>query len=381
MPSPYDKLPEELKQQMQQEAAEAERQSRPEPPPKKSQKEPKITGAERKQKRLFKKTRAGVVLSEDEVQAIKAGRKKLRREMRARGIRSKKEFELTASSLGLYFDKRRPALLLWLGRHWLGALLGALLAFLLVLFLFAMIQRMRGHFTINMTDAMFKEGFTLSETVGFENPTTQLFAKPAEDVPCVSISQLPLDLDEIDGEHNDIYFAYTFYIRNEGENTVDYSWNLNITQETLGVSGAVWAMVFEDGNMRFYAKAAASGQAEALPPQGDVTRGYAGLPIQSLAPQSDQFEIIKQVGNVTYWRVIPDKFESDLRITSGSQRGVAPMEAHKYTVVLWLEGDDPQATDDVIGAHMGVEMDFRMMSEVGDDKNSWKAFFEGWDWF
>lgn len=382
MPSPYDNLPEEIKQQMQEEAAKAE--SRPEPPksPQKEpkQKEPKITGAERKQKRLIKKTRAGVVLSEDEVKAIKAGRKKLRKEMRARGIRSKKEFELTASGLGLYFDKHRPALLLWLGRHWLAALLGALLAFLLVLLLFSMVQKMRGHFTINMSDEMFREGFTLSDTVGFENPTTQLFANPAVDVPCVSISQLPTNLDEIDGEHNDVYFAYTFYIRNEGESTVDYLWNLNITQETMNVADAVWAMVFDDGNMRFYAKAAASGQAEALPAQGDNTRGYAGLPLQELAPQSDQFEVIKQVGAITYWRVIPDKFEGDQRITGGGQSGVDPMEVHKYTVVLWLEGDDPQATDDVIGAHMGVEMNFRLINEPEKDKSGWKAIFPGWDW-
>lgn len=372
MPSPYDKLPEEIKQQMQEEAAKAESQPEPPKPPKKEpkQKEPKITGAERKQKRLIKKTRAGVVLSEDEVQAIKAGRKKLRKEMRARGIRSKKEFELTASSLGLYFDKHRPALLLWLGRHWLAALLGALLAFLLVLLLFSLVQKMRGHFTINMSDEMFREGFTLSETVGFENPTTQLFANPAVDVPCVSISQLPLDLDEIDGEHNDVYFAYTYYIRNEGESTVDYQWTLDITRETLKASGAVWAMVFEDGNMRFYAKAAASGQAEALPAQGDNTRGYPDLNLRELAPESDQFEIVKQVGDVTYWRVIPDKYESDLRITSGGQTGVDPMEVHKYTVVLWLEGDDPQATDELIGAHMGVEMSFRLTGEP-EKKGGW----------
>ena len=73
-----------------------------------------ITGAEKEQKRLFKYKRAGVVLSEDEVQSIKAGRKKLRADMKAQGIKSKKEFELTASSLGLYFDKSRwLALLLW----------------------------------------------------------------------------------------------------------------------------------------------------------------------------------------------------------------------------------------------------------------------------
>lgn len=107
----------------------------------------------------------------------------------------------------------------------------------------------------------------------------------------------------------------------------------------------------------------------------------AGLPLQELAPQSDQFEVIKQVGAITYWRVIPDKFEGDPNcITGGGQSGVDPMEVHKYTVVLWLEGDDPQATDDVIGAHMGVEMNFRLINEPEKDKSGWKAIFPGWDW-
>ena len=97
MPTPYDHIPEELKKQAQVDAS-----------PKKEEKKTadKITGAEKSQKRLFKYRRGGVILSEDEVKEIKAGRKKLRREMKARGIKSKREFELTASGLGLYFDKR-----------------------------------------------------------------------------------------------------------------------------------------------------------------------------------------------------------------------------------------------------------------------------------
>ena len=104
MPTPYDHIPEELKKQAQVDAS-----------PKKEEKKTadKITGAEKSQKRLFKYRRGGVVLSEDEVKEIKSGRKKLRREMKARGIKSKREFELTASGLGLYFDKRRPFPLLW----------------------------------------------------------------------------------------------------------------------------------------------------------------------------------------------------------------------------------------------------------------------------
>lgn len=69
----------------------------------------KISGGESRWPGPFKKRRGGVVLTKEEVKEIKAGRKKLRREMKAAGIRSRKEFELTASGVGLYFDKNRAS--------------------------------------------------------------------------------------------------------------------------------------------------------------------------------------------------------------------------------------------------------------------------------
>lgn len=387
MASQFDHIPDEIKKEAAADAPDGANSKKEIKKKRKAEKdvsmveEQKITGAEKDQKRLFKKRRAGVVLSEDEVKAIKAGRKKLRREMKARGIKSKREFELTAGSLGLYFDKRRGGFLIWLMGHWLGALIGSLLALLAVLFIFSVVQYMRGHFTISLSDGMFKEGFTLSDTVGFENPTTQLFANPAQGVPCISINQLPTNLDEIDGEHNDLYFAYTYYIRNEGDNTVDYSWRLYLNSESQNVSEAVWVMLFCDGKMRLFAKVnGATGENEALPPQGDNSRGYLFLPIRDLSPDSDQFEVVKQDGQVTYWRVIPDAFVSDTTITNGMQKDVDPMEVHKYTVVMWLEGDDVDANDDVIGGHLGVEMNFRLVGE----EDLWEDNFGGAsdkDWF
>lgn len=389
MAGPYDYIPGDIKK-------EAATGNKAEPRGKKSgrsnpkgskEKEPKITGEEKSQKRLFKKRRAGVVLTEDEVKAIKAGRKKLRKEMKARGIKSRREFELTAGSLGLYFDNNH-SFWIWLWGHWLGALIGAMIALLLVLFLFSLVQQMRGHFTINLSSGMFKEGFTLADNAGFKNATTQLFANPAQEVPCISINQLPTDLDEIDGEHNDLYFAYTYYIRNEGENTVGYTWNLNMNAETQNVSEAVWVMVFEDGKMRFYAKAnQETGEKEALPAFDDDGRGYIILPIKSLAPDSDQFEIVKVDGQITYWRVIPEPFLSDTCIANGLQTEVEPQEIHKYTVVMWLEGDDPEANNDVIGGHLGVQMDFRLVTEThqeGDEGNAGEqngTFAEKWKYF
>ncbi|MBO5159517.1 MAG: hypothetical protein J6B94_08000 [Lachnospiraceae bacterium] len=324
----------------------------------------KITREEREQRGLFKKKRAGAELSKDEVKAIKAGRKKLRKEMKARGIKSRREFELTAGTLGLYFDRKGGALLPWLFSHWLGSLIGFLAALLFVLFIFSTVQYMRGKYTINLSEEMFKEGFTLSDSIEFISPTTQLFANPAEEVPCISISHIPLDVDEIDGEHNDTYFAYTYYIRNEGENTVDYKWSLDLTADSLNTSEALWVLLFEDGDLRIYAKENhTTGKKEALPEFGDNTRGYGNLELVELAPDSDQFEVIAQQGRRTFYRVIPDAFLSEAKVAEGEKKAVEPQEIHKYTVVLYLEGDDPDATDELIGGHAGVEMRFRLDSE------------------
>ena len=325
---------------------------------------------------MFKKKRAGVELSKEEVKAIKEGRKKLRKEMRARGIKEKREFEMTAGALGLYFDKKN-GFLAWLFRHWLGMLLGLFLAFLAILFLFSAVQQMRGHYTVNLSRAMFREGFTLSETEGFENPTTQLFANPADEIPCISICHIPVDIDEIDGQHNDTYFAYTYYIRNEGESTVDYTWSLSINAESKELSEAAWVIMFEDGEMGIYAEAnKETGREEALPAFDDDTRGYVNIPIQELAPDSDQFEIVAQQGQSTYWRVIPYTFLSENEVTTGEQTEVAPMDVHKYTVVMYLEGDDEQATDDKIGGRLGVEMSFRLATEEETEEGSIRKFLK-----
>lgn len=338
-------------------------------------------------KLFFKRKRSGEVLTREQVKAIKKGRKVLRKEMKAQGLKEKSEFELTASNLGLYFDKH--PWLLWLrwlfhGRG-LWALLGALALLLATLFLYSTVTQMRGHFTINMSDGLFREGFVLSETVDFENPTTHLFCTPAENIPCVSISHLPDDLDTIDGQHNGDYFAYTFYCRNEGESTVGYNWQVNLNSESQNLSSACWVMIFEDGEMAFYAKPnTETGTEEALPAFGDNSRGYIGRPLEkSCAAPELQYQTIKVADGFTYERVIPFPFVSDAVVAQGKQEEVDPMEVHKYTVVIWLEGDDPDCTDALIGGHVGMDFYFELVDEEdsgtegkGDFTTRWDAFWD-----
>ncbi|MCR4683813.1 MAG: hypothetical protein K5647_10830 [Clostridiales bacterium] len=310
------------------------------------------------QRRLFKKKRAGAVLTREEVAEIKAGRKALRLRMKAQKIYTKEDFELTAASLGLYFDKRSGGFLLWFMSHWPGMLLAALLTLLLVILIFAGVTKLRGLYTISLADELFKEGFTLCDEVSFRTPTVELIAPAAEDVTCVSIRNIPADLDSIDGSYNAGFFSYTYYIRNEGESTLEVDWELVMNQETKKLSDAVWSAVYVDGKPCVYAAPNSStGEPEALPPKGDDSRGYRTLPIGADLPEG-QTEAVKTVGEVTFLRVIPVNFESAKAITRGRFESVAPGEVHKFTVVLWVEGDDPDADDSKIGGVLGCQMNF-----------------------
>ncbi len=342
------------------------------------------SGKGTKQKGPFKKTRGGESLTKEEIAEIKAGRKKLRRELRQKGIKSKKDFELIASSVGLYFDKSKwfPLLMWFLHGRWLWALLGALAVLMSVLFAMSLISQMRGHFTINMSESLFKEGFSLSETVGFENPTMRLFATAVENVPCVSITDIHDDVDSIDGQHNEpTYFAYTFYIRNEGQSTVSYDWACHLNSESHDMSDATWVMIFEDGVMKFYAKPREDGTQEALPSFDDNTKGYLECPMYDRAANPDeQFQLITSKGGNDFYRVVPYGFLSSTTVAGGTVTGVKPMESHKYTVVIWLEGDDPDCTDDLIGGHAGMDMNFALVEE-DLDATEHDSFSARWDAF
>ncbi|MCD8323379.1 MAG: hypothetical protein LUC32_00225 [Clostridiales bacterium] len=338
------------------------------------------------QRRIFKKKRASTELTRTQVREIKAGRKALRKEMRARGIRSRKEFETTASSLGLYFDRNRLGAFFWfLSGRGLWALLGAALALLGALALISVISQMRGYFTINLTDGLFKEGIALSETPDFETQSSALTALPATDVPEYSISFFEDDIDTgYYGEHNADYFAYTFFLRYEAEDDseMSYRWEVDINSEEQSLSEAVWVMIFEDGEMAFYAKVNENGETECLPAKSVNNVGYLDAPlIQYSAAPDDQYEVIATSGSVSYYRVIPYDFVSDTVVATGGMDGVLPGDVHRYTVVVWLEGDDPDCTDDLIGGHLGLNMQFSLVTEDGDEDSSGNTSGGWWTWF
>lgn len=333
---------------------------------------------------IFKKRRGGVKLTKGEIREIRAGRKELRKRMRSEGFRKRSDFERTAADLGLYFDKTRffPLWLFFKGRG-LATLFIAGAALLAALMGMSVISEMRGHFTINLTDDLFREGFVLSDSIGFENPTSRLYSDPVFDAPCISITSIPEDIYMRDGSQNGkAYFAYTFYTRNEGETVIDYSYEIRINSESKNLSKATWVMLFEDDKMRFFAEETSQeGQegSEMLPAAGVTTRGFLQRPMFEEAMYPDeQFETIHTTsGGVNFYRLIPYAFESEDVIVSGVVKGLQPMEVRKYTVVIWLEGDDPDCTNELIGGHVGAEVQFELLKSEMDGADTGRDSADG----
>ena len=55
---------------------------------------------------------------------------------------------------------------------------------------------------------------------------------------------------------------------------------------------------------------------------------------------------------------------SDVVAAEGEKLDVAPEAVHKYTLVVWLEGDDPDCTNELMGGHLGFEMNMSLLEET-----------------
>lgn len=228
---------------------------------------------------IFRRKRSREVLTREQVTAIKRGRRVLRREMKEQGLKRRIDFEVTATNLGLYFDRNRFLwpIILWFMQGNTAVKILATTAVLTTLvtvmqpvieyvtqyvtqyvnrYVNKYVDRYQDRFTISVSDEMLKRGFELSD-VAFDDPDFKgsqeiLFAVPVTQVPCVSIGSIPYDIDDDtkypNGTTTD-FFHYTFYCRytdedaeNDPENddpevlkkyAASYKWGLRIHAERV----------------------------------------------------------------------------------------------------------------------------------------------------
>ena len=293
---------------------------------------------------------------------VKKARKILRKDLKKRGITKKGEFEQVAWEMGLALENTKRGFFLWLWRTWgfikahltLKSLLVAGSLLLASVFLLSYISDSAGAFTINLTADMLKVGFVLSDNEAFESRSTRLFSEKTKNISNITLGDISSDVDHVDGPHNgENYVAYTFYIRNEGEEAEDYFYKLTLEEASMGVEEAVWIMLYEDGHQVLYTKASADGDAEGL-------LGYEVEPPFYEEAYDPELQYFQEDG---VWGVLTTPMTDDETVVQGIVYNVEPQEVHKYTVVLWLEGNDPECTNDIFGGSAKYQMRFDVLND------------------
>ena len=141
----------------------------------------------------------------------------------------------------------------------------------------------------------------------------------------ISGSWLPADLDSVEGEHNGSnYLAYTFFVKNGGEETSDYRIVLNILSVIKNVDEAVRVKMYFNGEETVYAK----------------KNSTTNEPETNTQP-----------------------FVSDTQVMNYLRKGIEPNGVDRITVVIWLEGDDPDCIDNILGGEMKMEL------SLGEDRS------------
>lgn len=238
--------------------------------------------------------------------------------------------------VSMYMPHRRArqfgAILLSLDRMHL--LLLGLLATVGILFVMAFVQEKMGNFTVNLNRLeMFRKGISIAEDGDFTNPTARLTASALKDVTNITYEDLPADLDEYDGNHNgQDYMAYTYYVRNAGKIDVGYLATVTLDACAKGAENAVRVKIWKNG----------------------VSQTYA-MPSKDGTPEEGC-----------------ENFLDEKRVCEFTEENFLVGNVDKYTIVIWLEGEDPECVDDIVGGSIQFSMDIDALS---DDDTSLVAKF------
>lgn len=229
---------------------------------------------------------------------------------------------VTADSAEIVKYKKRKKIL--------AIIISVCLLILLILFLVSMLWTQVGDLVISVDSSAVKKGIIISEDPEFKTHGASLSAQQVVDVTNITYTWLPADLDtSANGSHNgENYVAYTFYCKNNGQETLDYIAHLDISAVAKSADEAVRVMVYKNGEPSIYGKASYDDRTIA---ETDCTM-----------------------------------FETDTRVMSSMTTGFEVDQVDKYTIVIWAEGNDPECIDDIRGGHVKMTMTINVLNEEGE---------------
>lgn len=217
-------------------------------------------------------------------------------------------------------------------------IMGCIALLTVIVYIVSLLYTRFGSFTIQVNKMQnLNYGIALSEHKDGKT-TARLDCRASKDITNIDGSQLnDIPLGSIEGEANARnYMCYTFYCINTGKETVDVNYAINIINMTMEIENAVRIRLI---NWR----------ADALIGSTDYAKPRGILPTGEADPEPDTVPFYEKK------IVCTDQIDS-----------FKPGEFVKFCIVLWLEGNDPECLDNIIGGVFKIGMNFEVVPTANE---------------
>lgn len=245
-----------------------------------------------------------------------------------------------------------------------------------------------GKMTVSVDKQVSEKGVYLStsKNATADSLKTRLFSNALDNCDNINIEDIPTGLNDekYEGEHNgDNYIAYSFYIINGGTEEVSYKYSINITSLNKSVDKAMWLMFYRGDKLDIYAKE----RADTTPERQYSFKDYkiskdlgkqSGDYIQNInfahkANLTNQDIAALGLTNINGLKELAAKpFVGNRIIASGTEDKIKPDDKRGYTVVAWLEGEDPDCVDEIRGGTIGFDIRYELVEEEDEKKEDSK---------
>lgn len=219
---------------------------------------------------------------------------------------------------------------------------------------------------------------SLSETASFAKTTTQLTTRGPTEMRDMSYTFLPFkQFRTQDGSYaiSDDYYASSFYLTNLGDDDAEYREVMTITDTFNQLEDCIRLLVIreplvpdDDGNYRqlsleedysnmhwtCYAKAREDGSAEQVAYQNARDGGELKLVTNPNMDAEDK---------TSPWYCTNFVQSTTGVVTDFTYYTLAPKQRVRYTLVVWIEGTDPDTIDERVGGQLSMRFGFTTLSQ------------------
>lgn len=252
-----------------------------------------------------------------------------------------------------------------------GIALAALLAVLFLIWMITWLLTTIGDLVITVDSSAAKKGITISENADGSGGTTKLSAMMVPDVTNITYDWLPATLDiEADGSHNGKnYLAYTFYLTNNGKETLNYQSILQSVKAAKDADEAIRIMVYKNAEPEVFAKenrglTSSNGDPEPYEQifKKEVPENYTPPTPEELEKAVEQPQNKELVAH-TDEEIVIQPFIDNKTVFNTEIDGLEPGQTDKYTIVMWVEGEDPECLDVIRGGYVKLMWFFNIADE------------------